>query len=540
MTRISLPSPGRPRLAVLGAVLALSVVTAPAHARENHYIDSSFPVKGKLLAGQFVALADEGPPDLVLAVLSPDQGRRELRIHRTRSDGRYDPTPAVVVPIKQDVVAWAAADVRDEPGKELVFLTRTGAWSYSLTRPGYANNIRRLAKTDLLYDVPDDSSLPRWTYVLERPGRDALVLPTRTGYSVWSQGPEGYRRECDLDDSQPEEPDLAVARTGLTLGSGGAQLQVDDRGDAFEDEFGRIVNQPLVTEELRIHSPALVDVNGDGRVDLVRRVTRALHVHLATAEGVPTEPTRIEAYPEFLGGGGQRQKGRRRDLEFADLDADGDADLLVRLRPERSAMLSGNETVRFMVLLNDGRRLLPDDPDQLFVLEGASVRADIADVNGDGLADIVMAKIAAPNLLEITTASDLKFSRDTLVFFGLGAGRFERKPSLDHALEFDESTLADAITRQNLDLDCDGDGLADLVDMDLDGHLAIYRVRHESGFFSGESWSLERTPWKRFDVRASIESLNVKDINDDGLGDISSFREAGVTLLLSRRGGAAR
>ncbi|HIE93255.1 MAG TPA: hypothetical protein EYQ83_10470, partial [Acidobacteria bacterium] len=54
--------------------------------------------------------------------------------------------------------------------------------------------------------------------------------------------------------------------------------------------------------------------------------------------------------------------------------------------------------------------------------------------------------------------------------------------------------------------------LADLVDMDLDGHLAIYRVRHESGFFSGETWSLERTPWKRFDVRASIENLNVEDL----------------------------
>jgi hypothetical protein len=104
-------------------------------------------------------------------------------------------------------------------------------------------------------------------------------------------------------------------------------------------------------------------------------------------------------------------------------------------------------------------------------------------------------------------------------------------------MRFGEESLDEAISKRMLSHDCDGDGIADLVDVDLRGRVAIYRVLFESGFFSGDTWTLEKVPSRRFDVDASLRNLAVDDLNGDGLGDIFSHRDEHITLLLSRRRG---
>ena len=94
--------------------------------------------------------------------------------------------------------------------------------------------------------------------------------------------------------------------------------------------------------------------------------------------------------------------------------------------------------------------------------------------------------------------------------------------------------------RDSLTMDCDGDGLADLVEVDLDGRVGIRRLRRRSSFFGGTSWSLERAHWKRFETGGSIRSLDVRDLNGDGLGDVVSAGERRLTILLSLRPGRRR
>jgi hypothetical protein len=171
-----------------------------------------------------------------------------------------------------------------------------------------------------------------------------------------------------------------------------------------------------------------------------------------------------------------------------------------------------------------------------------SVRASVADINGDGLPDIVISKVGAPGLGDLVTIADgLEFTRTTMAFFGRGDARFSRSPDLDPPpVVYDEDSIEDAISRRLLSKDFDGDGIADLVDVDLAGNIAIYRVHKESGFFTGETWVLDDVPWRRFDIRGDIRDLDADDVNGDGLGDVVSVRETGVTLLLSRRTGASR
>ena len=88
-----------------------------------------------------------------------------------------------------------------------------------------------------------------------------------------------------------------------------------------------------------------------------------------------------------------------------------------------------------------------------------------------------------------------------------------------------------------LDLDLSGDGVADLVEVDLTGRIAVRRLTRDKGWFGGETWTLEREPWRSFDVRGSITNMEVQDVNGDGLGDVVSHRADTLLLLLSRGGG---
>ena len=105
---------------------------------------------------------------------------------------------------------------------------------------------------------------------------------------------------------------------------------------------------------------------------------------------------------------------------------------------------------------------------------------------------------------------------------------------------YDEETIVELVANRNLTMDCDGDGLADLVEVDLDGRVGIRRLRRSSSFFGGTSWSLERSHWKRFETGGSIRSLDVRDLNGDGLGDVVSAGERRLTILLSVRPGGRR
>ena len=73
---------------------------------------------------------------------------------------------------------------------------------------------------------------------------------------------------------------------------------------------------------------------------------------------------------------------------------------------------------------DDGSRILHDEPHQVLTFSGLSVRASVADVNGDGLPDLVIEKVGAPGLGDLVTIADgLDFTRTTMAFFGEGGGR---------------------------------------------------------------------------------------------------------------------
>jgi len=521
-------------------VLAEPTAAAPA-SDDIAWIDASVLVDGQVLAAESEDIDGDGRQEITVAVYDRSLSRRELRVWRLNEEGQRDQSPFITVPVLDDVVAWCWADVRAEAGKELIFLSRSGAWSYSITLDGYRNNISRLVDVELLYDIPSPESLPHWDYVLSCPEGDQLLLPELGGYSIWvpERGVDASGNGALARGSQFRvSPRLVQTTPGdrrrIEVSAGGVVISSGRMDNPLVDVEGDGHKGPLVDAGSRLRSPALVDVNGDGRDDLVRLGHEELHVHLATAQGISNAVSATEEFPPYLQG---LDDDTNTTLELFDMDDDGDIDVLVKLRADSGSRLESNQQLSFLVLINNGR-LLPDQPQQILKFEATTVTPTLTDVDGDGRVDLVFKKMTAPSLREIASPDGLSLTRSLLVFLGNEDGLFERRPALDRPQSFDETSMGDAVTKQIIGADCNGDGIGDLIDVNLAGEVRIHRIMKESSFFGGDSWTVDETAWRRFGTRANMRDFSTDDLNGDGLADVLSTRGERLTLLLSKRVGA--
>jgi hypothetical protein len=574
------------------ALLALALAAAPAPvppaaaaaaAAGDEEADVSFvtitvEVGGEVLDTRFTDMNADGRADLVLAVLARHAGeavRREIHIHHLGSDGLYPVAPDRVVPVLDDVIVYGCGDVRAEPGRELVFFTRSGAWSYSPQHDGYRDNIRRLAAQELLFQVPDPRRLSSWSYVVGRGAGELLLLPTPTHLTLWGPRGAGAVPEVAGNGAAPAgtapAPSPAAALEGdfaqrgtwgdpgnaalfsvrapaTVVAGGGARVSVntvDSKALFLEEPSG--VFAALLEAEVHYRAPAIVDVDGDGLSDLVLRKDNALHIALGTPEGFAPEWSRQEPLPPWLDKPDTDTK-----LELADLDGDGDTDVLARTNPERKRLDPVDFT--YFVLINDGRHLLPPEAQQVLRLAASDTRAEVTDIDLDGRPDLVITKWTLPSLTELV--SGFRLERASYVHFaaaarggagggasggsGDGAGTpgpppFERKPSLRDEQTWTMESVEDALVLRFLSGDCSGDGVADLVEVDLSGRVAIRRLEREGGLFSRGAWSVETEAWKRFDLGAKLDRLMLQELNGDGIADIVNPGTRSLVLLLSRR-----
>ncbi|MEM8710245.1 MAG: VCBS repeat-containing protein, partial [Planctomycetota bacterium] len=483
---------GAALLLLLGS--AAGAANAIAEPKDASYIDASVRVDGLILDWSFVDIEGDGAKELGLAVRTP-RGKRELRFHRMTKTS-VEPEPFRTIPILKDIIAWTVADVRPGlEGAELVLLTRQGAWSFDPRQSGYKGNIQKLCETQLLYDVPSPRELPYWPYVLEWGDGDALLLPQRGGFRIF--GPRPGPLVAGGDDVLPWK---ALATFQGTADRAPIDPEDDKRraadakreGERREVRFSATVGDDLrpfmgtgsggsiVDDSFRIQAPALVDLDGDGRRDMLLLDGDRLKVYMATAAGIPSKPSRIEALPEYL-----VRDDSRAALRLAEINGDGRIDLLGIWSEDVYGFK--NADWRIFAMLSTPERLLPEKPDQLLRFKAAEIRATVTDVDGDGRPDLSIRSFELPSILESVTGLEFKYSQ--LLFLGTKRGRFDRRPALKQERTFDEEGVASVLANRELKLDCSGDGVADLVEVNLAGELGVRRLRKKSSFLGGDSWA---------------------------------------------------
>ncbi len=538
----------------------LALVLAAAPVEEPSWLPVTIKVEGSLLDARFADVDGDGRPDLVLAAHTRRPGlpaRRELLVHEGLAAGGFALTPSRSVPVPDDVIVWGCADVRAEPGRELLFMTRTGVWSLSTQVSGLRDNVRRLAVHDLLYQVPSARELPWWPWVLPQRdgGKDRLLLAGGRDLSLWSPRAESAEAGAEAGAGHDGEPALAepadyVSSGPLGVASGPTLYSVKAPGElraasggvrvTIEGGGGRSLflgEAPaafaaMLQAEARYEAPALLDVDGDGQLDLVLLTPESLVVRLGDAAGLPSTPTRVEALPAYL-----RQPDTDLVLKLRDLDGDGDLDLQARVNPEQDSL--DHVVFTYFLMINDGRRLLPEQPTQVLRFEGSGTDSQVLDVDGDGRPDLAVTKYELPELKDLVTG--FKLRRSVNVFLAApGPEPFERKAALRDDESFTIDSLQDALVNMQVVPDCSGDGVADLVQVDLTGKLVIRRIRKESRLFGAAQWSIDREAWKRFDLGEDLSNLAFDDVNGDGVPDPLNTGEDSVSIMLSRGGGGGR
>jgi hypothetical protein len=499
----------------------------PGFRGEPTFLEQSLECRGELLLWRTVDQDGDGSLEL-LVVEAPPEGRRQLRLHAIQG-GRVDSEPRARMDLLEDITAVGLAELDPkQPGREVLLLTPRGAYSYSLNLTSYRGNVKRLVEADLLYDFPRADGLGWWPFVLPAGGEgggddvlypcpDALSL-LRDGALIPLEGPAPRGSSADAQDGPPS------ARAGA------ARVELEVRGGKLKAPFvGEDAGGTWTMAEdgRSLEAPALVDFDGDGDLDLVFAGRDGLRVH--ASEGgrfSPAVTTRAE-WPAYLG-----QDPGERELRLLPAAPGRRPDLLAILGQASDQGL-GNSGQRLMLLRQGPEGPLPEKPQQVLSFEAARLTPSLADLDGDGRTDLVVRQFRLPDFSDVLTGLEFELS----FFWYRGDGRgFERQPTLRDDRTYDEEQMDELIARRVFGPDLSGDGLGDLVEVDLQGRISIRRLIKDSGFFSGTTWTLERAPWKRFDTAGSIQELEVRDINGDGLADVLSAGDRGVTVILSQGG----
>jgi hypothetical protein len=199
----------------------------------------------------------------------------------------------------------------------------------------------------------------------------------------------------------------------------------DDRTDEFylNDGRGRFIDASarLPTDDVS-NALAVIDLNGDGAPDILTGNVGTDRVLINDGEAHFRDATR-ERWP-------QSGTSRTQDIELADVDGDGDLDVIV-------ANEGQNE-----LFVNDNGRLVDETTSRLPELQDESREIRAVDVDGDADLDLVVANVT---FLMDVTAQDLLLLNDGTGAFTVAAG--------DRFAEDARSNFTIQVT----DLDADGD-----------------------------------------------------------------------------------
>jgi hypothetical protein len=269
-----------------------------------------------------------------------------------------------------------------------------------------------------------------------------------------------------------------------------------------------------------IPEPSTRDVNGDSRMDLLVRHEEVVHQYLAEKQGFPSRPSVEIELDQF-----------KAEFKEQSLDLNNLTKLLRYIVIDKWADLNGDGADDLLVLSNGKVRIFLGDSSGVNLtrkvrsvkLDGNIFYADVAEINDDGVPDLVLVGVEDLGLADLAfsliTSFRLKFY--FYVFLGKGDGSFKPRAYRNknviveggHLLKVIEenqellSRMRDAVVRL---MDSDGDGVRnDLLLLKADGTLGIWLnvVDGDTPFGDASEDFLRRTFEKRGDLKVDVTTL---------------------------------
>lgn len=464
--------------------------------------------------------------DLIVANYEAGVGR-ELLIYLQQANGSFNANP-LRIEIKSEIIAVGFADLRPEPGLELVLLANNGVFSLNAMQPGYAGNIKQLFSWDLIASMPNFERLQFFESIvdLDNDGQVDMILPGIDSYGIfYGRGNEEFELVTTLSTINASTAAMARSNPGTDLDAqvginpeDGVVLELNARrrtpfNDFVEQwESGETTSEYLLQSEKWMPSLIRGHLNDDELIDLVylnvgEDGLGQLNVHLQQAEGG------FKLQADWTG-----SVDTRGNWQLVDINHDTVLDLL-RMRGE------GDEWTA-QLFLNQGGSFGLQQPDQVLRFSGYDVRLNFLQLQEGAPSVLNVSYYTIPVVDAVRNAS---INRTQLLY---GADRsapgqlFSRRPSSRLEETFSATNVRGLSEQMSLQYDVTGDGNKDALYITDNGTLAAKKI--------DSSLQIASTPFWEYVSNRSVFQFEVLSLNADSIPDLLLLHGTSTTVLVGR------
>ncbi len=441
--------------------------------------------------------------DVVLVTIDA-QGQRMLSTFQ-QHDGQYG-SPVVERLLNRDVVVM---DVGHYQGRDtIVGFTR----SHAISIDPHTGKETELARISSLYSSPIRDAVPQLDLFtdLNGDGLDDLIVPNFDGFLIHTQRADGSFADAVKADAPPivefsfnDYPWYQPRQKFL------GDMTLDGRDDVAI----------WVNDQLRVFGQL-----ADGRFQ---------QQHILIDTGIPVDYGGMDELSAAMRDQDQSDSHTRALVDLADLDGDQLTDLMA-ISVHSSGVFRKRTTYEIYRGVNlDGQLGFTRKPITRIESRGYQFEAVGKDFNNDGQTDMVISAVdvGIGKILAALVTGSVKID---LNFYLMERGEYSAKPDLRREITatFDLRS-GDFFFPSVLIVDCDGDGVEDLLVQQGEEGFNIYRGLGNDRLFSKSSDNI------KVHMPSDPELVSIADLNRDGKSDFLMRHESSsgprkVVILVSQ------
>ena len=465
----------------------------------------------------------DGRQDMIVPQWSSEAGR-ELLIYLQQANGRFPSEPSRHVEIKPEIVAISIADLRADPGAELLLFSGTSVFSLSSAIASYTGNLKPLFDWELIASVPDRRRVLYFPDLtdMDGDGHIDLLLPGRDGYGYFRGGADEsftltHAFSTENEELDPSTIPLGEARfdTNVAINqSEGIVLSVRAISNSpfanFVSEWNAVEQTSLLDTRHFLPSAITTRLNADDKDDIIfmnigNDLYGQVNVLLQNGDGSYADA------PDWQG-----PIDTRGDIRLMDVNGDGLSDLL------RIIDSSNDWDVHFF--LNRAGQFNLMQPDQVMRFSGYDLTLSVTDLNNDGRPQLSANYYIIPG---VNAVRDASIVRSQLLFASSSEPNqiFNARPDFKLDETFSATEVRGLSSQINLQTDLDRDGRRDALYLTNEGTLAAKAIDASLRFAD--------TPFWQYVPTRTVLTFAVEDLNGDGIADLILYHSTAMTVLVS-------
>lgn len=524
MSFINKINPRRTRIFIAGAISYLLLLSNAAIAQSNY---AAFELRRDENWDPIVLedMNGDGRKDIISSAYSAELGR-ELHIYHQQSDGSFSTDPQRVE-VKTEIIAIGFADLRPEPGQELVLFANNGVFSLSTGIEGYSNNLKLLVEWQLIAAIPNLDRV-QFTNIptdINDDGHIDLLLAGDDRYGLFlGKGNEefelGFEFQTLNEDITPLErrrndTDLD-ANLGINAEEGvvvqfSVEAATPFNGFIEEWSLDKTIEEPLLSSDKWMPTAVLAELNGDNLPDLIYLNAGddglgRINVHLQSSTDL------FASQPNWSG-----DLDSRGELELVDMNGDGLKDILQQNGD------GNNWTVRLYLNQNGSFNLA--EPQQLMRFSGYDLNLNVIEMKG-GQTILSANYYTIPVVDAIRNAS---INRVQLLYSSTNKEKgqiFSRRPDSRLEETFSAENVRGLSEQMSLAYDVNGDGEQDALYVTDNGTLAAKKINSDLQI-------ADEPFWEYISPRTVFE-FEVMQLNDDQRPDLMLRHGTSTTFLVAQ------